>query len=68
MDNLKTETEQESLTNIITGKSLLKGDAIDLLLSLLQAMTIVDHVSMEEFEAAKPDDVDKLNELPLKRS
>ena len=31
MDNLKTETEKESLANIITGKSVLKGDAINLL-------------------------------------
>ena len=53
LDNLKSETEKESLTNIISGKSVLKGDAIDLLLSLIQAMTIIDQVNMEEFEAAK---------------
>ena len=28
LENLKTEKEKESLTNVITGKSVLKGDAI----------------------------------------
>ena len=40
IENLKTEKERESLTNVITGKSVLKGDAITLLLSLVQAMTL----------------------------
>ena len=53
LENLKTEKEKESLINVITGKSVLKGDAITLLLSLVQAMTIADEVNMEEFEAVK---------------
>ena len=53
MENLKTETEKESLANVITGKSVLKSDAIDLLLTLIQAMTVSNEVNMEEFEAAK---------------
>ena len=53
MDNLKSEAEKECLTNVITGKAVLKADAIDLLLTLIQAMTIANEVNMEEFEAAK---------------
>ena len=47
LDNLKTEKERESLTNVITGKSVLKGDAITLLLSLVQAMTIADELTIK---------------------
>ena len=43
-ENLKTEKEKETLNNIITGKPLLKVDAIILLKSLLQAMTITEVV------------------------
>ena len=38
LDNLKSEKDQESLTNVITGKSLLKCDAIALLTNILQAL------------------------------
>ena len=67
MENLKTETEKESLANVITGKSVLKSDAIDLLLTLIQAMTVSNEVNMEEFEAAKINIVgeeDKENKNP----
>ena len=50
LDNLKTEKEKESLINVTTGKSVLKCDAIALLISLIQAMTIVDEKDGEEFE------------------
>ena len=60
LENLKTEKEKESLINVTTGKSVLKGDAIALLLSIIQAMTIADEVNMEEFEAVRlTDDGDK---------
>ena len=53
MDNLKSEKEKESLANVISGKPVLKADAIDLLLILVQAMTVSNEINMEEFEAAK---------------
>ena len=53
LENLKTEKEKESLTNVVTGKAVQKGDAVALLLSIIQAMTISDEVNMEEFEAVK---------------
>ena len=53
MDNLKSEAEKECLSNVTTGKAVLKADAIDLLLTIIQAMTIANEVNMEEFEAAK---------------
>ena len=63
MENLKTETEKESLANVITGKTLLKSDAIDLLLALIQAMSVSNEVNMDEFEAAKVnDDSEDVNE------
>ena len=52
LENLKTEAEKESLTNVLTGKTVLKADAIDLLLTILQAMTIANEVNMVEFDAA----------------
>ena len=52
MDNLKTENERECLVGILTGKQVLKADAIDLVNTLVQAMTIANEVNMEEFEAA----------------
>ena len=41
-DNLKDAKDKESLLNIISEKPLLKNDAINLLITILQAMTIVD--------------------------
>ena len=41
-DNLKDEKDKESLQNIITEKALLKNDAINLLITILQALTIPD--------------------------
>ena len=66
MDNLKTETERESLTNVLTGKQVLKADAIDLVLTLLQAMTVANEVNMDEFEATKvnPDGGEALEKNP----
>ena len=37
-DNLKSEKDKESLQNVIKGKTLLKGDAINLLVTILQAI------------------------------
>ena len=56
LDNLKTEKEKESLINVTTGKSVLKGDAIALLITIVQAMTIVDEETKEEFDAIIPED------------
>ena len=53
LDNLKMEKEKESLINVLTDKPVLKGDAIALLLSIVQAMTISDEVNMEDFESAR---------------
>ena len=44
LDNLKTEKEKESLISVTSGKSLLKGDAIALLITIVQAMTIADEM------------------------
>ena len=52
MDNLKTESERESLIKVLTGKNVPKANVICLVLTLIQAMTISNEVSMEEFEAA----------------
>ena len=49
LDNLKTEKEKESLINVTTGKSVLKCDAIALLITIVQAMTIADEADGEEF-------------------
>ena len=58
LDNLKTEKEKESLINITTGKSVLKTDAIALLITIVQTMTTVDGKDGEEFEPviSKEDD------------
>ena len=53
LDNLKTENERECLVGVLTGKQVLKADAIDLVITLIQAMPIANEVNMEEFEAAK---------------
>ena len=47
-DNLVSEKEKESLQSIITGKALLKNDAINLLITLLQVLTIPDTTDDEE--------------------
>ena len=47
-DNLVSEKEKESLQSIITGKALLKNDAINLLMTLLQVLTIPDTTDDEE--------------------
>ena len=41
-ENLKDEKDKESLQNIITEKALLKNDAINLLITILQAIIIND--------------------------
>ena len=51
MDNLKTEAEKENLSNVLTGKTVLKADVIDLLLIIIQAMNVSNEVNMEDFEA-----------------
>ena len=51
-ENLKTEKDKESLINLTSGKSVLKGDAINLLLSVLNALTIVDNLDDEEYNAS----------------
>ena len=55
LDNLKTEEERETFTNVITGKHVLKKDVIDLMLSLLQAMTMTNEVNMDEFDKVNPE-------------
>ena len=55
LDNLKTEKERESLNNMITGKALLKVDAIILLRTILQAMTVSDKLDDEEFSVVTPE-------------
>ena len=51
------------LINVTTGKSVLKGDAIALLLSLVQALTLIDEGDKEEFEAVTfVDDGEKMKE------
>ena len=39
-ENLKNEKDKESLQNVITEKALLKNDAINLLITILQAIII----------------------------
>ncbi len=53
LDNLKTEAEKDILTNMLTGKNVLKTDVIDLFLTLIQAMNVTNEVNMEKFEEAK---------------
>ena len=55
LDNLKTEKERESLNNMITGKALLKVDAIMLLRTILQAMTVSDNLDDEELSVVTPE-------------
>ena len=55
LDNLKTEKERESLNNMITGKALLKVDAIMLLRTILQAMTVSDNFDDEELSVVTPE-------------
>ena len=57
-DNLKTEKEKESLINIIEGKPVLKGDALTLLKSILQAMTISDNLGDDEISTSPHSDED----------
>ena len=68
-DNLKTEKEQESLTNVIAGKTVLKIDAITLLITILKALTNNDALEDEEFSATIPTeegDNGEKEELPKK--
>ena len=53
-DNLKDEKDKESLQNIITEKALLKNDAINLLITILQALTIPDSTGDEEISVVTP--------------
>ena len=48
-ENLKDKKDKESLQNIITEKGLLKNDAINLLITILQALTIPDSTDEETF-------------------
>ena len=60
-DNLKDAKDKESLLNIISEKPLLKNDAINLLITILQAMSIVDESDGEEFDVVIP--VEKIQEV-----
>ena len=60
-DNLKDEKDKESLFNIISEKPLLKNDAINLLITILQAMTTVDESDGEEFDVVIP--IEKIQEV-----
>ena len=53
-ENLKDEKDKESLQNIITEKGLLKNDAINLLITILQALTIPDSTDDEEITVVNP--------------
>ena len=64
LDNLKTEKEKESLISVITGKSLLKCDAIALLITVVQAMTIAAEIGDEEFSVVTPKDDDEREDFP----
>ena len=41
------------MPTVLTGKSVLKADVIDLLLIIIQAMNVSNEVNMEDFEATK---------------
>ena len=49
---MKSDTDKESFANVISGKTVLKSDVIDLLLKIIQAMTVSNEINMDEFEAA----------------
>ena len=53
-ENLKDVKDKESLQNIITEKALLKNDAINLLITILQALTIPDSTDEEEITVGNP--------------
>ena len=53
-ENLKDKKDKESLQNIITEKALLKNDAINLLITILQALTIPDSTDEEEITVGNP--------------
>ena len=53
-DNLKAEKEKESLINVIGGKAILKCDAINLLVTILKALSAVDNLDDEEYTAFVP--------------
>ena len=55
-ENLKDEKDKESLQNIITEKGLLKNDAINLLITILQALTIPDSTDDEEITVVSETD------------
>ena len=58
-ENLKDEKDKESLQNIITEKALLKNDAINLLITILQALTIPDSTDDEEISVVTPVIIEK---------
>ena len=59
-ENLKDKKDKESLQNIITEKALLKNDAINLLITILQALTIPDSTDEEEITVGNPIEKDEL--------
>ena len=58
-ENLKDKKDKESLQNIITEKALLKNDAINLLITILQALTIPDSTDEEEITVGNPIEKDE---------
>ena len=56
LENLNSDKDKESLSNVISGKPILKADVLTLLRTLLQAMTFTDVLDDEEFNAVIPDD------------
>ena len=58
-ENLKDKKDKESLQNIITEKGLLKNDAINLLITILQALTIPDSTDEEEITVGNPIEKDE---------
>ena len=62
-ENLKDEKDKVSLQNIITEKALLKNDAINLLITILQALTIPDSSENEEITVVTPVEVETEKEV-----
>ena len=60
-ENLDSDKDKESLQNIIAGKSVLKVDAIGLLITILQALTVPDISDDEQIEVIISRSVDLLS-------
>ena len=67
-ENLKDEKDKESLQNIITEKALLKNDAINLLITILQALTITDSTEDEKISVVTPVEEEIKNENGAEKS